>query len=61
MAEKNPAAVELGRKGGKNSRKNFTPEQRREMAQRAIRARWAKRDAQRGDNSGERGSTHDQK
>jgi len=37
---KNPAAVALGRKGGKNSRKNLTPEQRKELAQKAAKARW---------------------
>jgi hypothetical protein len=46
MAEKktrkNPAAVALGRKGGRNSRVNLTPEQRTELAQRAAAARWEK-------------------
>jgi len=37
---KNPAAVALGRKGGKNSRINLTPEERKELAQRAATARW---------------------
>lgn len=35
--------VELGRKGGQNSRKNFTPAERKELAQRAAKARWAKK------------------
>lgn len=39
---KNPAAVELGRKGGKARVKNQTPEQRRESARKAAEARWAK-------------------
>ena len=43
-AEKNPAAVELGRKGGLkggNARAaKMTPEQRSEAARRAARARW---------------------
>jgi hypothetical protein len=43
MAKKNPAAVKLGRKGGRNSRKNFTPEERKAMAQKAVRARWGKK------------------
>jgi len=49
--KKNPAAVELGRKGGstktdKTKRRGFaslTPEQRREMARRANEARWGKK------------------
>jgi hypothetical protein len=36
---KNPAAVALGRKGGKNSRMNLTPEQRTKLAQKAAAAR----------------------
>jgi hypothetical protein len=39
---KNPAAVELGRKGGKAGAKNMTAEQRREAPRKAIDARWAK-------------------
>jgi hypothetical protein len=43
---KNPAAVELGRKGGLRGGKaraaSMTPEQRSEAAKRAARARWAK-------------------
>jgi hypothetical protein len=45
-AGKNPAAVELGRKGGLKGGKaraaSMTPAQRREAAQRAARARWSK-------------------
>lgn len=45
---KNPAAVELGRKGGlrggKARAEKLTAEQRRESAQRAAAARWAKKD-----------------
>ena len=45
-AEKNPAAVELGRKGGLKGGKaralKLTPEQRSEIAQIAARARWKK-------------------
>jgi hypothetical protein len=41
---KNPAAVELGRKGGLKGGKaraaKMTPEQRSEAAKRAARARW---------------------
>jgi len=41
---KNPAAVELGRKGGlkggKARAESMTPEQRSEAAKRAARARW---------------------
>ena len=37
---KNPAAVALGRKGGKNSRKNLTAEERTELARKAAAVRW---------------------
>lgn len=41
MASKRiPNASEMGKKGGANSRKYMTAEQRRELAQRAARARW---------------------
>lgn len=39
---KNPAAVELGRRGGRQYVKNSTPEQRKASARRAARARWEK-------------------
>ena len=39
---KNPAAVELGRKGGKARAKKLTPEQREEIARLAAQARWRK-------------------
>lgn len=39
---KNPAAVELGRRGGKARVKNQTPEERKESARRAAEARWSK-------------------
>lgn len=43
---KNPAAVELGRlggkKGGKARAEKLTPEQRREIAKKAAKARWEK-------------------
>jgi hypothetical protein len=42
MTPKNPAAVELGRKGGKATARKLTPEQRSESARRASQARWAK-------------------
>jgi len=38
--KKDPAAVALGRKGGKNSRVNLTPEQATELARKAAAARW---------------------
>jgi hypothetical protein len=45
---KDPAAVELGRrgglKGGKARAAKLTPEQRRDSARRAAQARWDKRD-----------------
>ena len=46
---KNPAAVALGRKGGKKGgparAAKMTPEERSESARKAVRARWAKRAA----------------
>jgi hypothetical protein len=42
MARKNPAAVALGKRGGKARVQNQTPEQRKESARRAAQARWAK-------------------
>lgn len=43
---KNPAAVALGRlgglKGGKARAKKLSPEQRKEIARRAARARWGR-------------------
>jgi len=41
--KKNPAAVALGRKGGKATAKKLTAEQRAESAQKAAKARWAKK------------------
>jgi hypothetical protein len=41
--KKNPAAVQLGRRGGKAAAKNRTPEEREEHARKAARARWAKK------------------
>ena len=45
--KKNPAAVALGRlgglKGGKARAKSLTPEQRSEIASKAARARWGRR------------------
>ena len=44
--KKNPAAVALGRLGGKKGgparAAKLTPEQRREIAQKAAKARWEK-------------------
>ena len=44
--EKNPAAVALGRlggiKGGEARAKKLTPEQRKEIAQKAAAKRWKK-------------------
>lgn len=37
---KDPAAVALGRKGGKNSRVNLSEAEKKELGQRAARARW---------------------
>ena len=37
-----PTAAEIGRMGGRNSRKNLTEAQRKELARRAAKARWEK-------------------
>src|SRR5208283_5093618 len=46
VKKKNPAAVALGRKGGKKGgparAAKLTPEQRSESARKAIQARWSK-------------------
>ncbi len=39
---KNPAAVALGRKGGKARAQKMTKEERSEAARSAVKARWAK-------------------
>jgi len=39
---KNPAAVALGRRGGKARLTTMTAEQRQEIARKAVNARWAK-------------------
>lgn len=41
-AEKDPAAVALGRKGGKSRAKNLTPEQLRDIGKKGAAARWKK-------------------
>lgn len=40
---KNPAAVALGRKGGKASAGKLTNEERQEKARKAAQTRWAKK------------------
>lgn len=40
--EKDPNAVALGRKGGKARLYKLTPEERQEIARKAVMARWAK-------------------
>jgi hypothetical protein len=46
--EKNPAAVELGRlgglKGGKARARKLSAERRKEIAKKAAKTRWSKRD-----------------
>jgi hypothetical protein len=48
VEDKDPAAVELGRrgglKGGKARAKKMTPEQRSDAARKAAQARWQKKD-----------------
>lgn len=40
--KKNPAAVQLGRRGGKQRAKNLTAEQLSEQGRQAVMARWKK-------------------
>jgi hypothetical protein len=40
---KDPAAVSLGRRGGKARLKTMTKEQRSELARNAVLARWARK------------------
>jgi hypothetical protein len=40
--KKDPNAVALGRKGGKARLQKLTPEQRSDIARKAVLARWAK-------------------
>lgn len=40
--EKDPAAVAMGKKGGKARAERLTPEQRAEVARKAAHARWDK-------------------
>jgi hypothetical protein len=42
MKKKNPAAVALGRRGGRARAKALTADERRAIATKAIRARWAR-------------------
>ena len=40
--EKDPNAVALGRKGGKARLQKLTPEERSDIARRAVKALWAR-------------------
>jgi hypothetical protein len=42
MKKKNPAAVALGRLGGRARAQSQTPAERRALARKAIQARWQK-------------------
>jgi hypothetical protein len=42
LEERHLAAVMLGRKGGQARAKSLTPEQKREIAHKAAKARWRK-------------------
>jgi len=39
---KDPAAVSMGQRGGKVRAERLSPERRKEISQKAIRARWDK-------------------
>lgn len=49
MRRKDPAAVQLGRRGGMATAKKLTPEQRSESARRAVTARWARTKGRKGE------------
>lgn len=42
MSPKNPAAVALGRRGGKATAENRTAKQQSDAARKSVEARWAK-------------------
>lgn len=42
LPPKDPAAVALGRKGGRSRARNLTPEQLREIGKKGAAARWKK-------------------
>jgi hypothetical protein len=42
MPKKNPAAILLGRRGGKATAKKLSAEERKQSASNAAKARWAK-------------------
>jgi len=48
---KNPNAVALGRLGARARQEKLTAEQRRTIAQKAIRARWSKTEKKKGSSS----------
>jgi hypothetical protein len=43
VKKKNPAAMQLGKRGGKATARNRTAQQRSEQARKAALARWTKR------------------
>ena len=47
--QKDKNAVALGRKGGKARLEKLTPEQRSDIARKAVMARWSKSKAKRAD------------
>jgi len=47
--KKDPNAVALGRKGGKARLQKLTPEERKDIARKAVAARWAKAKKQKSD------------
>jgi len=53
MPRKDPAAVRLGRKGGRATAGKLTAEQRKESARKAAKARWAKARKKVAPNAGE--------
>ena len=42
VPQKNPAAVEMGKLGGRKRAENMTPERRAEIAKKAAESRWKK-------------------
>jgi len=46
VEKKDPAAMKLGRKGGKARAANLTPDERSASARKASQARWARQKGQ---------------
>jgi hypothetical protein len=59
--KKDPAAVRLGRRGGRARMSGMTAEERSALGRAAIAARWAKRDEDRGKGAAAPDPVHEEK